>query len=358
MVPMEGYIFTFFREDEGPRSSSQRISRVGRVCRQDRGGPTARDAKWLTSYVKARLACAMPGDNPFYFDEIRAISDVFQVNGHSLFYGLFTTADNNIYGSAVCLYDFEDINKVFRGNFAHNSEVDVKANDVPEPRPGQCVNDSTSLPQSVIDFNAKHPTMSSAIKPVYERPVLAHTSIQWRYSAIAVVPQVKAVDDQLYDVLFIGTDDGKVLKALSGSPTEDPIIIEEIDVLKSNRQAVKKLQVVGNQVLVVYNSEVHALPIERCHLARSCKECVALRDPHCAWFSSQCQFQHPTIRYVASLLGNKKSIINICFESFRNAIFIKTNDVVQNVRLGLDSRCVELDSTSSFPIISNHGKQL
>ncbi|GAU98721.1 hypothetical protein RvY_09830-2 [Ramazzottius varieornatus] len=340
MVPLGPHVFTFFREEETGRLpvptefQKPRISRVARICRSDRGG---QESKWLTTYLKARLQCAIPGqtgDNLFFFDEVRAISEVFQVGGRQLLYGLFTTADNSIYGSAVCLYDFADINRAFAvSSFMASNGQEVSTVPVPEPRPGSCVDDTKSLPTQVLSFMSSHTTMSDPVVPVNNRPVVVHTSIQYRYSAIAVAPQVKAVDDQVYDILYIGTDDGKVLKAFSIGPTEEPVVVEEIDVLKSNRQAVRKLQVAGNQLLVVYNSEVHALPIERCHLARSCRECVALRDPHCAWFNNQCQFQDPTIR---------------------NAIFMKTNDVVQNVRLGQDNRCMELDSTSSFPPISNY----
>lgn len=48
-------------------------SRVGRVCKSDRGFPRARGSarnRW-TTFFKARLNCSIPGEFPFYFDEIR-----------------------------------------------------------------------------------------------------------------------------------------------------------------------------------------------------------------------------------------------------------------------------------------------
>lgn len=45
-------------------------SRVGRVCQHDKGGPHAFNDRW-TSFLKARLNCSVPGEYPFYFNEIR-----------------------------------------------------------------------------------------------------------------------------------------------------------------------------------------------------------------------------------------------------------------------------------------------
>jgi semaphorin 6 len=48
-------------------------SRVARVCKDDKGGPHQSRDRW-TSFLKARLNCSIPGEYPFYFDEIRKYS--------------------------------------------------------------------------------------------------------------------------------------------------------------------------------------------------------------------------------------------------------------------------------------------
>ena len=50
----------------------------------------------------------MPGDHPFYFDEIQATSGL--IDGHFI-YGVFTTPDNSISGSAICGFSIKDISK-------------------------------------------------------------------------------------------------------------------------------------------------------------------------------------------------------------------------------------------------------
>lgn len=71
-VERNGYVFFFFREIalENSNCGKTVYSRVGRVCKNDRGGPLPVTKLW-TSYLKTRLNCSIPGDFPFYFDEIR-----------------------------------------------------------------------------------------------------------------------------------------------------------------------------------------------------------------------------------------------------------------------------------------------
>lgn len=67
-----GYVFFFFREVamEYVNCGKAIYSRVGRVCKNDKGGPNKFGDRW-TSFLKTRLNCSMPGEYPFYFDEIR-----------------------------------------------------------------------------------------------------------------------------------------------------------------------------------------------------------------------------------------------------------------------------------------------
>lgn len=63
-----------YMQDRLPTSSASQFqavySRVGRVCQHDKGGPHAFSDRW-TSFLKARLNCSVPGEYPFYFNEIR-----------------------------------------------------------------------------------------------------------------------------------------------------------------------------------------------------------------------------------------------------------------------------------------------
>jgi chondroitin sulfate proteoglycan 4 len=54
-----------------------------------------------TTFLKARLNCSVPGDYPFYFNEIQSIHFV---KSESIVYAAFSTPENSIAGSAVCSF--------------------------------------------------------------------------------------------------------------------------------------------------------------------------------------------------------------------------------------------------------------
>lgn len=66
------YVFFFFRETavEYINCGKSIFSRVARVCKKDTGGKSILSHNWAT-YLKARLNCSIPGEYPFYFNEIR-----------------------------------------------------------------------------------------------------------------------------------------------------------------------------------------------------------------------------------------------------------------------------------------------
>jgi len=71
------YVFFFFRETavEYINCGKSIFSRVARVCKKDTGGKNILNHNWAT-YLKARLNCSIPGEYPFYFNEIRKYTSV------------------------------------------------------------------------------------------------------------------------------------------------------------------------------------------------------------------------------------------------------------------------------------------
>lgn len=47
-------------------------SRIARVCKNDPGGDQFALNTW-TTFMKARLNCSLPGEYPFYFDEVQGV---------------------------------------------------------------------------------------------------------------------------------------------------------------------------------------------------------------------------------------------------------------------------------------------
>ncbi|XP_034934112.1 semaphorin-1A-like isoform X2 [Chelonus insularis] len=298
------YVFFFYRETavEYMNCGKAVYSRVARVCQHDKGGPHAFNDRW-TSFLKARLNCSIPGEYPFYFNEIQSMSDViegvYDGRHNQLIYGVFTTPVNSIGGSAVCAFSMKSVLDVFQGAFKEQETINsnwlrVLPEKVPEPRPGACVNDSRTLPDITVNFVKLHPLMDEAVQSFFALPVLTKVSFNYRFTRVAVDPQVKALDGRTYDILYIGTDDGRVIKAPNiktpNSTTEvGQVIVSDVQVLRYG-QAVKDLQVVhlageASKLVVIADSEIRAIPLHHCDslAVHSCVACVALQDPHCAW---------------------------------------------------------------------------
>jgi hypothetical protein len=62
-------------------------SRVARVCKNDPGGDFLLEDTW-TTFVKARLNCSIPGNYPFYFNELQS---THYSEDDGVIYGVFNT---------------------------------------------------------------------------------------------------------------------------------------------------------------------------------------------------------------------------------------------------------------------------
>jgi hypothetical protein len=207
------YVLFFFRETavEYINCGKSVYSRVARVCKKDTGGKNILSQNWAT-YLKARLNCSIPGEFPFYFNEIQSI---YKVPGDDTkFYGTFTTSTNGLMGSAICSFTLTDIQSAFSGKFKEQASsssawLPVLSNRVPEPRPGTCVNDTETLPDTVLNFIRSHPLMDSAVMHEHDKPVFFKRDV---FFTRLVVDKIKvdiggAVLD--YTVYYAGTSKSK-----------------------------------------------------------------------------------------------------------------------------------------------------
>lgn len=272
-------------------------SRIGRVCKNDRGGPYPSGDRW-TSFLKTRLNCSVPGDFPFYFDEIQSTSQIIDgiYGGEktAVIYAVFTTPRNAIGGSAICSFTIDSILDSFDGSF--KAQRDSKSNwlpvpddKIPEPRPGKCVDDSRTLPSISVNFVKTHTLMESTIPPFYNKPILTRVSLHYRFSAITIDPQIRSMNGKFYDIIFVGTDDGRVIKfvnILSGEPTENvlPVVISEIQVLQPGTPVTQlTISTKTGTVIVIGTGNIIAVPLNQCNRITRCRDCIRFQDPYCIW---------------------------------------------------------------------------
>uniref|UniRef100_T1GNU1 Semaphorin-1A n=1 Tax=Megaselia scalaris TaxID=36166 RepID=T1GNU1_MEGSC len=307
------FVYFLFRETavEYINCGKTIYSRVARVCKWDKGGPHRFRNRW-TSFLKSRLNCSVPGDYPFYFNEIQSSSTLVdglygKINS-KVIYGIFTTPINSIAGSAVCAFSLQDIADTFEGNFKEQSGINsnwlpVNSAKVPDPRPGSCHNDSRTLPDLTLNFIKTHSLMDENVPAFFGRPILIKTGIKNRFTQIAIDAQVKTPGGKTYDVIFVGTESGKIIKTVNAASADsnkkvNSVVIEEINIL-SNNESIRNLEIVrtmqfdnskdgsfdDGKLIIVTNSQVIAIKLHRCDDEKitSCSECVAMQDPYCAW---------------------------------------------------------------------------
>ena len=89
-------------------------------------------------------------------------------NDPNTFYGVFSTSNNGLTGSAVCSFTLDTIEKVFLGKFkeqvsSSSQWLPVLTSKVPSPRPGSCHHNTQQLPDSVLNFIRGHPLLDEAV---------------------------------------------------------------------------------------------------------------------------------------------------------------------------------------------------
>ncbi|XP_074422678.1 semaphorin-6C isoform X3 [Larus michahellis] len=330
-LPYGPYVYFFFREVAAELSALGKVvvARVARVCRNDRGGsPRVLERRW-TSFLKVRLQCAVPGDAVFYFDVLEAVTPPRALHGRPAVLALFGTQPNSIPGSAVCAFYLADVERAFEGPFAEprgagGTWTPVPEDRVPRPRPGCCagmgpaagVVTSGDFPDETLAFAKEHPLLHGAVAPAGGRPLFTRTGT--RLTQLAADTGAGPRGNQT--VLFLGAEDGRVLKVLAatrqpgasrhpgGTPApgdswepgdsgdtaaSETLLLEEISLYDpgrcrgprgASRVLGLELHPPGRELLVAFSGCLVRLPLSRCARHGACRRsCLAARDPYCVW---------------------------------------------------------------------------
>ncbi|NXV80679.1 SEM3D protein, partial [Atlantisia rogersi] len=206
-------------------------------------------------------------------------------------------------GSAVCIYSMAAVRAAFSGPFAHKEGFDYRwveyKGRVPYPRPGTCPSETydpllqstKDFPDEVISFMRTHQLMWEPVYPQGGQPVLVRANVPYRLRRLLV--HRLELESRHYDVLFLGTDEGKVLKVgLAGgvSPGTEVVSLEEISVTKVPSPILDmKLSPKRQELFVSSTQGLLQLSLYRCELyGTTCTDCCLARDPYCTWDSKTC----------------------------------------------------------------------
>ncbi|XP_062337815.1 sema domain, transmembrane domain (TM), and cytoplasmic domain, (semaphorin) 6Ba [Osmerus eperlanus] len=353
------HIYFFFREMamEFHHLEKVMVSRVARVCKGDLGGSQRVLEKQWTSFLKARLNCSIPGDSHFYFNLLHATSDIIRMQGRDVILGLFSTPPNSIPGSAVCVFDMQQLARVFEGRFKEQKSPEsiwtpVPDELVPKPRPGGCAvqgsrfSSSSSYPDEVLNFVKTHPLMDETVPLLGHRPWVVKT--MGRYQLTSMVVDMEAGPHKNRTVLFLGSTRGTILKFLmvpneESSPSHGSVFLEEVEGFnpeKCGEDSVLARQLLSlsldrtsHTLLLAFPSCLVRVPTARCHLHSRCmKSCLASRDPYCGWTrGSTCSFLRPGTRLPFQQdveYGNSSSHLGDCDGLLQQSLLIEPESLV------------------------------
>ncbi|XP_036786572.2 semaphorin-4F isoform X2 [Manis pentadactyla] len=286
-------VYFFFTETSRTFDSYERVKvpRVARVCAGDLGGRKTLQQRW-TTFLKADLLCPGPehGRASSVLQDM-AILRPEHGSGTPIFYGIFSSQWEGAAISSVCAFQPQDIRTVLNGPFRElkhdcNRGLPVMHNDVPQPRPGECIANnmklqqfasSLSLPDRVLTFIRDHPLMDGPVLPANNHPLLVTTDTAYLR---LVAHRVTSLSGKEYDVLYLGTEDGHLHRAVQiGAHLS---VLEDL-ALFPEPQPVETMKFYQNWLLVGSGTEVTQVNTTNCGRLQSCSECILAQDPVCAW---------------------------------------------------------------------------
>ncbi|XP_035991288.1 semaphorin-7A [Fundulus heteroclitus] len=270
------FFFTEFnktaRVDEEPYRA-----RIGRICTVDEGGIKALLPDSWTTFMKARVMCGAGNTQQQYNNMKQAVVLTAQDKRAGVMYGLFSNAWGR---TVICAYSIEDIDRAFS-----TSKLKGYSSSFGSNRPGMCARRSNSPADTQNNIKnlgviRYHPEIEDVIRPVGVNPLDLPTDDQITH---AVADIVLAVNDEHYTVLYLGTDQGKVLKVLH--TIQDVFIISQYS-LFHNEGPVLNMAINSQKghLYVGTAMEVQRLALADCsRYGNTCRECILSRDPYCGW---------------------------------------------------------------------------
>ncbi|NXA55339.1 SEM3D protein, partial [Nothocercus julius] len=308
--PRDDKVYIFFREtalEAGPWERRRVHARVARVCKPwAPAGPVHRAVQPSPSPHR-RCPTGSPVEGPSWARRGRRGHGCHRTGsrgGAGRLTALLSRPSSGVFsGSAVCVYSLAAVRAAFSGPFAHKEGFDYRwveyKGRIPYPRPGTCPSETydpllrstKDFPDELISFMRTHQLMWEPVYPQRRRPVLVRVNVPYRLQRL-LVHRVE-MESRHYDVLFLGTDDGKVLKVGLASGTSqgtEEISLEEISVTKVPSPILDMQLSPKRQELFV--SSAHGLlqlSLYRCELyGKACTDCCLARDPYCTWDGKAC----------------------------------------------------------------------
>ncbi|XP_043266861.1 semaphorin-5A isoform X2 [Venturia canescens] len=274
----EEHVYFLFRESavEYINCGKKIYSRIARVCKEDPGGQTMMRDTW-TTFSKARLNCSLPGEFPFYYDEIQGAA---YHPDEGIIYATFTTPSNAIAGSAICAFNMSAVAAAFNGPFKHqeHSGAAWERKRVANHNRQHCGSSVKNEPHQLTE-NQRYQLMDDSVQSTSLLPL--HTATLERFTHIAVdVTPTKL--HRGVTILYVATVTGLVKKISVLPRTQETCIVEVWGPLPSPAMTLQFLKTTMS-LYVGMETGLLMIPAVQCHRHRNRWACLNAQEPYCGW---------------------------------------------------------------------------
>lgn len=286
-----GFVYSVFRENavENLSCGKHIHSRISRVCKNDVGGTLVLKENW-TTFLKARLTCSAPGDFPFYYDHVQSIA---YLPREQMLYGVFSTAENSITGSAICAFNMTSVNASFYGPFKYQPSPSSMWGPVTADNAHFHCQDSRGRRREDDLAANKFQLMDKPVLPESPIPLYLLNSERLTHVAVDVVATRQSGSVHVVFVTGAGGVIRKMslvperqhtclLEVLSPFPKNSSIVIHTLRFLKDT-----------NSLYVGTSAEVIRIPVHRCGQYKTSHSCLAAKDPYCGWDTNRLECSPP-----------------------------------------------------------------
>ena len=220
---------------------------------------------------------------------------------NAYFYAIFTTSEHAISASAVCVFFMNDIISSFNSDYSTRRGSSSKPLQVPNPRPSSC---PANLTNEHLLFSRKNVLMKNE---VYSEALIIESGLENSFLKIDVDFHVNNSFDELFDVLFVSTDNGQLMKfvvpidkmsykSLNNNSMINSYYKEKFNLVehdqKRKKYVINNLKFVQsstndkNLILMINSNKIISLSkpvINNCYLKKNISNCNNHLNPYCIW---------------------------------------------------------------------------
>ncbi|KAL5013522.1 hypothetical protein ScPMuIL_007792 [Solemya velum] len=290
--------FNYFFTNQKAGADMDYISKLAQVCKSD--------SDYL-SYIDLPIVCQSDGQNYTLLQDA-ALVDVGpelerEIGDQKLIAAVFTLSgssrtSSNAKSSAVCLYSFKDVQEKMLKVLEYWVVNDTCEEDhlyldseCPSVTEGKYFNEHAKND----DGSLKCPSLETWNRVIGFEPLIAQAI---HHSADRNVTTIRGQKIGDYTSLYMGTDDGRLVKLLLNATNEQSVLYDTINISSS---PIKAISSVDEVIYILTENEIRKNSTN-CSQYSTCSECVTSRDPVCGWcvsknrcsstFSGECPPDH------------------------------------------------------------------